>query len=159
MSINTPIKILRSLIYNKRPSPSGSNGLLEGQPALNYNSDQPGLFFKDTEGELIKIGPTAVGGIEPNSSSDPEGAGTGTNCLGEMWLDTSAVDGPTLKVWNGSNWIKSEPIVYARALISNTLPPTNLPEGTMWWNSENGLTYILYEETWVQMGSSVSSLF
>lgn len=149
----TPIKLLRSLVYNKRPIPSGPNGLLDGQPAINYNHNQPGLFFKGSNDQLIKIGPTAVGPVAPNSASDPDGAGSGTNCLGELWLDTDEQDGPTLKVWDGSEWIKSEPIVYAKALISDSVPSTSLPEGTMWWNSDNGLTYILYQSVWVQMGS------
>lgn len=142
------------MVYNKRPTPSGPNGLLDGQPAINYNHNQPGLFFKGSDNQLIKIGPTAVGPVAPNSVSDPEGAGTGTNCLGELWLDTEGQDGPTLRVWDGAAWIKSEPILYAKALISASTPATSsLPEGTMWWNSNNGLTYILFQGAWVQMGS------
>ena len=155
---NTTIKILRSLIYNKRPIASGSNALLEGQPAVNYNADQPGLFFRNTDNELVKIGPATVGEYEPNSATDPNGAGTGTNCLGEQWLDTSESDGPTLKTWDGSSWVKSEPIVYARALISAVAPASTFPQGTMWWNSENGLTYVLYQSAWIQLGSTPATI-
>lgn len=155
----TPIKFLRSLVYNKRPDPSK---LLGGQPALNTNGDQPGLFFRDTYDNLIKVGPCHVGEHAPNSTSDPNGAGNGTNALGEFWLDQAAPLGPTLKVYDGTAWIKAEPLNYARVLISATTPDAealDLPQGTLWWNSENGLMYILYgndpEGIWVQLGSIV----
>lgn len=150
----TPIKILRSLIYNKRPLASGPNKLLDGQPAVNYNPDQPGLFFRNSDNELFKVGPTAIGEYPPNSADDPGGAGSGTNCLGELWLDVSSPDGPTLKIWDGSQWAKAEPISYARALVADEAPAGDFLQGTMWWNSGNGLTYIRYQDQWVQMGST-----
>lgn len=150
----TPIKILRSLLYNKRPIASGPNKLLDGQPAVNYNPDQPGLFFRNSDNELFKVGPTAIGEYPPNSTEDPEGAGTGTNCLGELWLDIASPDGPTLKVWDGSGWVKSEPLVYAKALVSASKPSGTYPEGTLWWNSNNGLTYTFYQGVWIQLGST-----
>lgn len=157
----TPIKFLRSLVYNKRPDPFK---LLGGQPAVNTNADQPGLFFRDTDDQLVKIGPCAVGEYTPNSTSDPGGAGNGTNSKGELWLDQSAYPGPTLKVFDGSGWVKSEPLNYARVLVSATTPNAaalDLPQGTLWWNSENGLMYILFGEDpeglWVQIGASATS--
>lgn len=150
----TPIKILRSLIYNKRPLSSGVNKLLDGQPAVNYNADQPGLFFRDEDDNLFKVGPIAVGEYSPNSASDPLGAGSGVNCLGEAWLDTTTPDGPTLKIWSGSEWVKSEPLVYAKALVSASKPGGTYPQGTLWWNSDNGLTYTFYQGVWVQLGST-----
>lgn len=159
MSIKiTPIKFLRSLVYNKRPDPSK---LLGGQPAVNTNSDQPGLFFRGTDDELIKIGPCAVGEVEPNSSTDPNGSGGGTNSKGEMWLDQTASPGPTLKVYDGTEWVNSYPLTYARVLVSASTPDAdalNLPQGTLWWNSDNGLMYILFGDDpqgiWVQIGAS-----
>lgn len=131
---------------------------MEGQPAVNYNDGQPGLFFKSDDNNLIKIGPVAVGEYEPNSPLDPNGAGDGVLCKGEMWLDTSTLPAATLKIWDGSAWVKAEPLVYAKALISDTLPSLGLPEGTMWWNSNNGLSYILFQGAWVQMGSTPVSI-
>jgi hypothetical protein len=158
----TPIKFLRSLVYNKRPDPSK---LLGGQPAVNTNGDQPGLFFRDTYDELVKIGPCAVGEYAPNSASDPNGAGNNTNSRGELWLDESAALGPTLKVYDGSAWKKAEPLIYARVLVSATTPNAaalDLPQGTLWWNSENGLMYILFGDDpdglWVQIGASATSV-
>lgn len=155
----TPIKFLRSLVYNKRPDPAK---LLDGQPAINTNGDQPGLFFRDTYNQLVKVGPCYVGEYSPNSVSDPEGAGGGSNSGGELWLDQNANPGPVLKVYDGSEWKKAEPLNYARVLVSATKPDAdslNLPEGTLWWNSENGLMYILFGDDpdgiWVQLGSTV----
>lgn len=161
MTLNiTPIRFLRSLVYNKRPNPSE---LLQGQPAVNLDGDQPGLFFRDSYSNLVKVGPCAVGEVPPNSPQDPNGAGSGTNSLGELWLDQSEPLGPTLKVFDGSAWKKSEPLNYARVIVSDAKPDAEalqLPEGTLWWNSGNGAMYILFgqnpESQWVQIGASVS---
>lgn len=157
----TPIKFLRSLVYNKRPDPSK---LLGGQPAVNTNEDQPGLFFRDSNDNLFKVGPCAVGEYAPNAVTDPNGAGGGSNSKGELWLDQSESLGPTLKVYDGENWRKAEPLAYARVLVSPTTPNAtalNLPEGTLWWNSENGLMYILFgnnpESIWTQIGASAAA--
>lgn len=154
MSYITPIKVLRSLVYNKRPDPSN---LLEGQPAYNGNASQPGLFFRNSEDTLTKIGPTFVGMVPPNDPSDPTRAGDGSLSVGEQWLDTSGENGNVLKVWDGSEWKECYPIAYARALMSPTAPSKNLPQGTIWWDTETGLSYILYQSDWVQMGSTPAS--
>jgi hypothetical protein len=80
----TPIQLLRSEVDNKRPDPTK---LLIGQPAVNINEDQPGLFFRsEPSQDLIKIGPCYVGEDSPN---DPLIAPIGWpgNSVGELWLD------------------------------------------------------------------------
>lgn len=148
-------------MYNKRPVPSE---LLNGQPAVNINGDQPGLFFRDTFNNLFKVGPCAVGEEVPNSPTDPNGSGDGSNSKGELWLDQSEPNGPTLKVYDGSEWKKAEPLNYARVLVSGSKPDhisLELPQGTLWWNSENGAMYILFGQgpdgIWIQVGASLSS--
>jgi len=97
--IITPIQLLRSSVASKRPNPSL---LLDGQPAININLAEPGLYFSDSDnGELVKIGPCFVGSDPPNS--DP--AGYAGNCKGEFWLDTTSESNPLLKIWDGSSWI------------------------------------------------------
>jgi len=97
---STTIKLLRSPVLRKRPDPSC---LLEGQPAVNYNPGEPGLFFRDSTGSgLIKIGPCHVGATAPNAV--PATGGYAGNCKGELWLDTTSVSQPTLKVWDGVKW-------------------------------------------------------
>jgi hypothetical protein len=79
----TPIQVLRSEVNNKRPDPTK---MLDGQPAVNINSSQPGLFFRDDTEELFKVGPCYVGEDPPN---DPAIAPVGWpgNSVGELWLD------------------------------------------------------------------------
>jgi hypothetical protein len=159
----TPIQFLRSQVANKRPDPQK---LLPGQPAVNTSSSQPGLFFSDDTGNsLIKIGPCTVGTVPPNTGA--VGAGSG-NTPGELWLDTDGdsplFPGPMLKVWNGSAWVNCfpSPTIYAVPLVSDTEPSTSVhPVGTLWWNSETGLMYILYQspapsnvKQWVQVSSN-----
>lgn len=210
----TPIQVLRSEVNNKRPDPTK---MLDGQPAVNINTSQPGLFFRDETGvDLIKVGPCYVGEDPPN---DPAIAPVGWpgNSVGEMWLDrrtsnpvtapnlraginytivslgttdftligaasntvgvtftatgpgmgsgTAAYTGviqpfPVLRVWDGTEWVSCMPYVYANTIVSDTLPSTtnHLP-GTLWWNSESGLMYILYNDgtnppTWTQVSST-----
>jgi len=73
-----------------------------GQPAANLHSSEPGLFFKTTDGSVVKFGPAAItsDGSPPNSS--PQGASG--NSVGELWLDKS-VDPAVLKVYDGTAWV------------------------------------------------------
>jgi hypothetical protein len=89
---------LRSSTLNKRPNPAS---MVDGQVAINYASGSPGAFFKDTNGNLVKVGPVHVGATAPNVS--PASGGTAGNSLGEQWLDTS---GGTyvFKIWDGAAW-------------------------------------------------------
>jgi hypothetical protein len=89
---------LRSSTLNKRPNPAS---MVDGQLAINYASGSPGAFFKDSNGNLVKVGPAHVGATAPNVS--PASGGTAGNSLGEQWLDTS---GGTyvFKIWDGAAW-------------------------------------------------------
>ena len=85
----------------KRPQPTP---LLDGQAAVNINVSEPGMFFKQTDGSLTKVGPTLVNtsGLAPNSN--PSGASG--NSIGEMWLDGRVnFASSVLKIWNGSQWL------------------------------------------------------
>ena len=89
---------LRSSTANKRPTPAGMS---DGQLALNTNNASPGLFFKDSNGALVKVGPVHVGTTAPNAT--PGAGGSSGNAIGEQWLDTT---GGTyvFKTWDGSAW-------------------------------------------------------
>ena len=89
---------LRSSTLDKRPNPAS---MVDGQVAINYASGSPGMFFKDSNGDLVKVGPVHVGSTAPNVS--PASGGTAGNSKGEQWLDTS---GGTyvFKIWDGSTW-------------------------------------------------------
>ncbi len=101
--MTTNIQLLRSSIAGKRPAPAP---LLDGQVAVNLNTSEPGMYFKLTNGELTKVGPTAIStdGTSPNSSP----AGSTGNAVGEQWLDgRTAFNSPVLKVFNGAAWVTS----------------------------------------------------
>ena len=163
----TPIQLLRSVINNKRPDPSK---LLSGQVAVNLASSQPGMFFASDTGGLVKIGPCTVGLNAPNNATGwpnpPSPASTG-NTLGELWLDItpSTLDrpGPVLKVWDGAQWIDCMPYRYANTIVSDTAPALGShPDGTLWWDSDTGLMYVLYRDSvgtrqWTQISSNTVS--
>jgi hypothetical protein len=73
----------------------------DGQLAMNTNLASPGLFFKDSNGDLVKTGPVHVGTTAPNAT--PASGGQAGNSKGELWLDTSGSD-YSLKTWDGSAW-------------------------------------------------------
>lgn len=92
------LKHLRSSTANKRPQPSG---MVDGQLAINTASGSPGLFFKDSAGSLVKVGPVHVGTTAPNASVASGGASG--NTIGEQWLDTTG-GVYALKIWDGAAW-------------------------------------------------------
>jgi hypothetical protein len=73
----------------------------DGQLAMNTNTASPGLFFKDSNGDSVKVGPVHVGTTAPNVT--PGAGGQAGNSKGELWLDTT---GGTyvLKTWDGTAW-------------------------------------------------------
>ena len=89
---------LRSSTADKRPDPTA---IADGQLAINIADASPGLFFKNSSGDLVKVGPVHVGTTAPNAS--PAVGGETGNSVGEQWLDTS---GGTyvFKVWDGTAW-------------------------------------------------------
>jgi hypothetical protein len=95
---------LRSSTLDKRPTPGAMS---DGQLALNTNLTSPGLFFKDSNGDSVKIGPVHVGTTAPNAT--PGAGGQAGNSKGEAWLDTTATN-PILKVWNGSAFVAVQPV-------------------------------------------------
>lgn len=97
--MSTQIQFLRTDQAQLRPDP---NVLANGMPLLNFNEQEPGLFFKARDGSLFKVGPTAVGESAPNTGAN----GFPGNVKGETWLDTSSLS-PMLKVYDGTQWVPS----------------------------------------------------
>lgn len=137
--------------------------MLSGQPAVNLNATEPGLFFADDTGAtLIKIGPCAVGTTAPNAGATGA-AGSLGNTKGELWLDTDGdspyLPGPVLKVWDGTAWINCfpTPSVYAVPVVADTAPSLALyVDGTLWWDSSTGLMYVLYNDGTSRQWTQVS---
>jgi hypothetical protein len=93
---------LRSSTANKRPVPSGMS---DGQLAVNSNLASPGLFLKDSNGDVVKVGPAHIGTTAPNVS--PASGGQAGNSKGEQWLDTAG-GRYVFKVWDGTAWRTQE---------------------------------------------------
>jgi hypothetical protein len=98
------VQSLRSATASKRPT---TVALLDGEIALNTNTGTPGLFFEDSAGVIVKVGPAEVGSSAPNAA--PASGGSAGNSAGEFWFDTANA-GPSgngedaLKVYNGTAW-------------------------------------------------------
>jgi hypothetical protein len=119
---------LRSSTADKRPTPAAMS---DGQLALNTNLASPGLFFKDSNGDSVKIGPVHVGTTAPNVT--PGAGGQAGNSKGEAWLDTTAAN-PILKVWNGSAFVAVQPVgtgTVVSTADTGTVTSTMILDGTI----------------------------
>jgi hypothetical protein len=95
------VKHLRSSTASKRPTASG---LSDGQLGINTASGTPGVFFKDSDGVVVKVGPAHVGSTAPNATP----AGSAGNSLGELWVNNSTtING--LNYFTGSAFVNLTP--------------------------------------------------
>lgn len=91
-----------------RPSPGD---LLTGELILNYNTEEPGLYFKTLSNTVVKVGPSYIGSSPPNSQEDgvvSEDTGLSpyaTNSEGELWVDTSQ-SFYVLRAWHNGAWLE-----------------------------------------------------
>ena len=106
------IQHLRSSTANKRPT---AGAMSDGQLAVNTNATNPGLFFKDANGDIRKVGPVFVGTSAPNSS--PATGGSTGHGIGEQWLDSSG-GVYQLKIWDGTAW-RNESVLIGTSRISD----------------------------------------
>jgi hypothetical protein len=126
----TAIQLLRSKVARLRPDPGT---LSEGMPMVNIAADEPGLFFRATDGSLVKIGPATVSSFAPNNAP----AGFGGNTIGEIWMDVSDAEKPILKVWSGSEWLE-----VSGSATNSTVPPSSPDEGDFWFDlNTNNLNF------------------
>lgn len=95
------LKHLRSSTADKRPTASG---LADGQLAINTASGTPGLFFKDSAGNVVKVGPVHVDATAPNASP----AGSAGNSIGEMWVNNTTTI-PGLHYYTGAAFVNLTP--------------------------------------------------
>lgn len=96
------VQSLRSTTASKRPTAAA---LLDGEIALNTNNGTPGLFFEDSAGGIVKVGPAEVGSSAPNAT--PASGGSTGNSTGEFWIDTANAGGngqAALKYYNGTSF-------------------------------------------------------
>jgi hypothetical protein len=94
------VQHLRSSTASKRPTAAN---LLDGELSINTSTTTPGIFFENTGGNIVKVGPAEIGATAPNSTP----AGSSGNSAGEFWLDTSNSGGNSaqaLKIYDGAAW-------------------------------------------------------
>jgi len=114
---------LRDRIYHRRsPVISKRPELIDiddGELAINYNANEPGLYFKDLADDgtrkIRKIGPIHFGPTPPNAYAIAQGFPSELS-NGECWVDTSLGEESYLfKIWSASSsqWIEVGEI-YAR---------------------------------------------
>jgi hypothetical protein len=109
MAVNILLK--RSATASKRPVGAS---MAFGELNLNYDAASGGLFYKNSNGDVVKVGPCQISATAPNSSP----AGSAGNSAGEFWYDSST---NTLKVYNGTTWVEAGGSVDS---VSGTAPIT-----------------------------------
>ena len=99
----------RSSTISKRPE---LYDIENGELALNYNAEEPGLYFKDLASDgtqkIRKVGPIHFGPVAPNFYAEENGYYLEPS-NGECWIDNSQGDGQyAFKAWDGftSQWIE-----------------------------------------------------
>lgn len=124
----------RTSIARKRPQ---ANLMAFGELNLNYDSVSGGVYFKDSAGDVRKVGPAQVGPTAPNDSP----AGSAGHSTGEIWFDTLARD---FKIWDGTKWLVAS--------------EEGNPVGRMYWDGNPTATTIGTINTWRQFNTSIRSL-
>ena len=82
------IQQLRSGTSSKRPIPSG---LALGQLAVNYHEDDPAIYIRDDQGDLVKIAPAFIGSTAPNTN--PVTVNAGSFVVGTAYQILTTTDG------------------------------------------------------------------
>ena len=95
MALNFLLK--RSGTASKRPVAAS---MALGEVDINYDASTGGLFYKDSAGSVVKVGPAEVGSAAPNATP----AGSSGNSAGEFWYDTGT---SSLKMWDGTSWVST----------------------------------------------------
>ena len=119
-----------------------------GELAVNYNGEDPAVFIKDSNDQIIRIaGSGNIGSGDTPSGPDLPSTG---NDVGDLFFDTI---NNTLFYWNGSEWVpieanKSENIfVGTETEVDFYLSPASRPEGFLWWNVEDETLYVWYDNS------------
>ena len=107
-------KHLRSSVAGKVPTAAQLN---EGQIAINFSATDPFLTIKDSAGTIRRIA-----GISQNTTPPA------TPSAGTLWLDTTRPTAPTLKVYDGTNWV----VAGGAGAPASATQPTSPVKGDLW---------------------------
>jgi hypothetical protein len=110
MAMNFLLK--RSGTASKRPVAAS---MALGELDLNYDASTGGLYYKDSAGSVVKVGPCQVSATAPNVAP----AGSSGNSAGEFWYDTVNTE---LKLWDGSAWVSATPVAAGVSGVTGTSP-------------------------------------
>lgn len=148
----------------------GATGNSKGELWMDTRTNQPivaGNFQVGVSYTIISIGTTDFTAIGASSNTVglsfiATGVGSGSGTASYTGVIQIA---PVLRVWDptSASWLPCTPTATSGGggTISPTEPDINLyPDNSLWWNSTNGLLFILYNDStsrqWVQIASSVS---
>lgn len=94
---STPVTIL--LKRTGQSSDRPNTGILSGgEMALAFGATDPGMYYKDSAGNIRKIGGSHYGTTAPNATP----VGSAGNSVGELWAE--ATGNTILSVWTGAAW-------------------------------------------------------
>ena len=97
---STPVILLSKRSGNSSDRPNTAT-VQAGEAAMSFGAADPGLYFKDSAGNIRKFGSNHYGTTAPNSSP----VGSAGNSVGETWVDSSTAEF-YLRVWTGAAWQK-----------------------------------------------------
>jgi len=140
---STPVTLLQKRSGNASDRPSGIT-LVNGELALTFGAADPGVYFEDSIGNIVKVGPNSFGTTAPNAVP----VGVAGNSAGELWTDSSGGN-YFLKVWTGAAWQK----VYAGFADSATSATTATTAAT----ATRALSSLVASGALVASGSIISS--
>lgn len=119
MALNFLLK--RSGTASKRPVAAS---MALGELDLNYDANTGGVYYKDSAGAVVKVGPAQVSATAPNATP----AGSSGNSKGEFWYDTST---STLKVYDGTTWVSTGGGGGGSGTVTSIVAGTGLTGGTI----------------------------
>lgn len=118
------VRHLRSTVLGKLPGPTA---ISIGQIGVNYNSADPFLCIKDSDGNVRRLGGSTISASAPSNPTN-----------GQLWVDLTVSTAPVLKVWNGTTWV---PATYG--LKSSNSAPSPAVAGELWVDTSNSSAPIL----------------
>ena len=89
--------------------------LVNGELALNINSESPAAYIKDSAGNVIQLA-----GLTGSETAPA------TPTTGQVWVDSSQTPN-VINVWNGASWIPQ-----TGSTVSGTTAPTSPATGQIW---------------------------
>ena len=121
-----------------------------GELAVNYNLDDPCIFLKDSNNNIIRIsgkGMPALGDVNLQSGTldDRYPLKSGDTMTGELILSADPVNnlGAVTKQYV-DNIVGAIDVPTETSFSQN--PPSDPAAGEMWWCTEDGTLYIYYQD-------------